>query len=101
MANDLRVLQNVADGLITPFPTLVPVDVQRYHDASAARGGDFTNWHTSPNVSLPVLVTLDPLAVIDVGREFYQAGYTNDLPVADVDMQLAMEAARISASSRG
>lgn len=91
MGNELR-LTDVGAGLIPPFPTMVPVDVQRYHNAAAAAGA--THIDTRPRVALAVYADMDTVATIDVGRELYLAGYTTDLPVADVDAQLAAEALR-------
>lgn len=98
--NDLRI-RDVAEGLIPPYPTLVPVDVARYHNARAAAGMALVQGlhNTGPLPSLPVLPQMDPRATIDVGREFYLAGYTTALPVADVDAVLGIEAARASASA--
>lgn len=89
--NDLA-LTDAGAGLITPFPTLVPVDVQRYHNAAAAAGA--THIDTRPRVALAVYADMDTVATIDVGRELYLSGYTTELPVADVDARLAEEALR-------
>ncbi len=86
--NDLALTDQGA-GLITPFPTMVPVDTLRYHNAGAAAGA--THIDTFPRAGLPVLQTADVRATIDAGRELYVAGYTTSLPVSDVDAMLARE----------
>jgi hypothetical protein len=92
-------LVDVADGLIPAPLTVVPTDVSLYHSNHFSHGR--IEWQTAPIVAVPVLTAMDNRATIDLGRDLYVAGYTNELPVGDVSADLGIEGGRVGAGSYG